>query len=172
MATYASSLQSQHHGIDEPSNDHTNNNDNATNNLNNDSNSDSDVWDTLSTTSEVATTPISCRDLQALQRRHENRGYLDGLTKGNEAGLQKGFDDGYPVGAQLGGLVGELVADTICRSSWGQIDESTKNQALDELKISNILNAQHFDVNLDLKNPRDHPIIKKWTSFYDKLGFS
>lgn len=109
------------------------------------------------------------RDIAALKRRHENRGYLDGLTKGNEAGLQLGFDRGYPIGAQLGGLVGELVAETIWKSSLGLVSGEKKEEAMRELRISNILDSQYFDDALNISDPQNHPIIHKWSTFYRLL---
>lgn len=125
-----------------------------------------DVWDSSSDNGDVT----ESRDLAALKRRHENRGYLDGLTKGGESGLQAGFDDGYPLGAQIGGIVGELIADTIWRSSLGQITPEVKNNVLSELKIEKVLSSEYFDTDLNMKNPHDHPIINKWVKFFDTLG--
>lgn len=146
----------------------------------NGSDNDSDVWrtsgedeqdyegDADSNTERYLET--GSRDLAALKRRHENRGYLDGLTKGGEIGLQMGFDSGYPLGAQLGGLTGELVAETVWRHSTGQIDDDTRAEALAELQISKVLSSEYFDSDLNMENPRDHPLIRKWSQYYCKLG--
>lgn len=109
------------------------------------------------------------QDISALRRRHENKGYYDGLTKGKDSGLQKGFDLGYPVGAQLGGLVGELIAETIWKFNSNQIDENKKNEILKELSIEKILSSDYFDSNLDIKNPLSHPLIQKWSSYLGKI---
>lgn len=137
------------------------------------SNDGSDIWasDSNPSDNEQATESGNLsRDLAALKRRHENRGYLDGLTKGGELGLQSGFDDGYPIGAQLGGLVGELLADTVWRCATGQISKEVKDNALSELQIDKILSSEYFDTNLNLENPKDHPIILKWSQYFEKLG--
>lgn len=134
---------------------------------------DSDIWESDTSDYEknaLLTTNDLTRDLAALKRRHENKGYLDGLTKGNEIGLQSGFDDGYPLGAQLGGLVGELIAETIWKFSLGEISNEIKIQVLNDLNISKILSSEYFDSDLNMKNPREHPIIKKWTHYYEGLN--
>ncbi|KAG0679860.1 Essential protein Yae1, N terminal [Pichia californica] len=147
-------------------------------NLSVNSGSDSDVWgsdseygndDESTLIGSVKQNDFS-RDVAALKRRHENRGYLDGLTKGSEIGLQSGFDNGYPLGAQLGGLIGELLAETIWRYSLAQINKDIRDQAFSELKINKVLSSEYFDSNLKLKNPKDHPIINKWTKYYEILG--
>lgn len=129
------------------------------------------VWDSDSDLEPgyTGTTNVS-KDIEALKRVHENRGYLDGITKGGEEGLQNGFDEGYPIGAQLAGIVGELIADVVLRNSLGQINEETKNNALSELKIEKILNSKYFDPNLNITDPRNHPVIRKWSDYFDKLG--
>lgn len=136
---------------------------------------DSDIWESDSSYHE-GNEPLPAdnltHDLAALKRRHENKGYLDGLTKGNEIGLQSGFDDGYPLGAQLGGLVGELLAETIWKCSTGEISKETKDEVFNDLSISNVLNSGYFDSDLDMKNPRNHPIIKKWLQYYQNLDSS
>lgn len=137
------------------------------------SDNDSDIWESDSSDyekSESLHVDNLTRDLAALKRRHENKGYLDGLTKGNEIGLQSGFDDGYPLGAQLGGLVGELLSETIWKCSLGEISKETKDEAFNDLTISNVLKSEYFDSDLNMKNPRDHPIIKKWFQYYENLN--
>ena len=109
------------------------------------------------------------RDIEALRRRQENRGYLEGLTKGKAEGLQNGFDIGYPTGSQLGGLVGEVVAELLWRESIGQIDSSTRLQAMEDLRISNVLSAEYFDVNFNIDNVREHPLIAKWLRYFNGL---
>ncbi|TID15753.1 hypothetical protein CANINC_004282 [Pichia inconspicua] len=108
------------------------------------------------------------QDITAIKRRHENRGYYDGLTKGKDSGLQKGFDLGYPVGAQLGGLVGELIAETIWKFDSKQIDQDKRDEILNDLRIDKILSSDYFDSNLDIENPSSHPLIQKWTTFFKK----
>lgn len=130
-------------------------------------NNDSDVWG--SSSPDPSMTEEVSRDVAALKRRHENRGYLDGLTKGGEVGLQTGFDTGYPLGAQLGGLVGQLVAETVWRASNGQISVQTRDAALAELRIDKVLSSEHFDSELHIADPALHPTILKWSCFYDSL---
>lgn len=131
--------------------------------------SDSDVWGSSSPDPSLEATEEVSRDVAALKRRHENRGYLDGLTKGGELGLQTGFDAGYPLGAQLGGLVGQLVAETVWRASNGQISVQTRDAALAELRIDKVLSSEHFDSELHIADPALHPTILKWSCFYDSL---
>ena len=133
-------------------------------------NDDSDVWG--SSSPDPSMTEEVSRDMAALKRRHENRGYLDGLTKGGEVGLQAGFDTGYPLGAQLGGLIGQLVAETVWRASNGQISLQTRDAALKDLRIDKVLSSEHFDSELGLADPAQHPTILKWTRFYDDLPLS
>ena len=126
---------------------------------------DDDVWGSDCADAAVETN----RDIEALRRRQENRGYLEGLTKGKAEGLQNGFDIGYPTGSQLGGLVGEVVAELLWRESIGQIDSSTRLQAMEDLRISNVLSAEYFDVNFNIDNVREHPLIAKWLRYFNGL---
>lgn len=107
----------------------------------------------------------SSQDIAALQRRHENRGYYDGLVKGKDEGLQTGFDLGYPIGAQLGGLIGGLIAETLWKYNNKQLSDTKKNEILDELKIGKILSSDYFDEDLAIECPQNHPVIQKWTTF-------
>ncbi|CAI8501421.1 unnamed protein product [Pichia kudriavzevii] len=126
---------------------------------------DDDVWGSDCADAAMETN----RDIEALRRRQENRGYLEGLTKGKAEGLQNGFDIGYPTGSQLGGLVGEVVAELLWRESIGQIDSSTRLQAMEDLRISNVLSAEYFDVNFNIDNVREHPLIAKWLRYFNGL---
>lgn len=145
--------------------------------LSNKSNSsDSDVWGSSDgeldgeASYDVKGDDMYSRDLEAVKRRQENKGYLDGLTDGKQEGLQTGFDEGYPSGAQLGALVGSLVAKVIYLSAQGTLDEHTKEEILEELKIDKVLDVKYFDNDLGIPSTSGHPIILKWTKYLDNLN--
>lgn len=136
--------------------------------ITNKSDKSDDIWNSDSDIDDEKTLND---DIKALKIRHNNKGYLDGITKGKDSGLQKGFDDGYPIGAELGGIIGELIAETVWRYSMGQINSNQKQNILNELKIDKILNSKYFDINLHLSNPYEHPVIKKWLLFFKNLQY-
>lgn len=106
------------------------------------------------------------RDLQKLREQHNKRGYLDGIVSSKETNLQQGFNAGFPTGATIGFEIGRLLGRLqTLNYKYGQENEQLKkdySQALNDLKIGNMLSKHVFDTDYQLPEDGKHPILEEW----------
>lgn len=100
-----------------------------------------------------------------IQRTHKKQGYIDGITSKRESQLQKGFDELFPKGAEFGTAVGYILGTLNAKH-----EIQLSRQCKEELNIQNLFNEQYFDMEIELRNGKEHELIQKWKEKVSRLN--
>lgn len=100
-----------------------------------------------------------------IQRTHKKQGYIEGITSKRESQLQIGFDDMFPKGAEFGIAVGYILGTLNAKH-----ERELSRQCKEELNIQNLFSEKYFNMDIELRNGKEHELIQKWQDKISRLS--